>query len=167
MKGTTRSIMAEIRLSPPAMVTKQVTPSTTAEIMGSMPKLCSRAPVTDSVCTQQVQGPRTKQATDSTTAPRFHPRAFFMTKERSHIYSSMDSLYLTRYLCPKIISQALVDMPSRLEIHIQNSAPGPPDTTAVATPPMFPTPMVLAMAVHAAAKPEMVPAPSLLRNIRP
>ena len=160
-------MMVEIRLRPPAMVTKQVTPSTMAEIMGSMPKLCSRAPVTDSVCTQQVQGPRIKQATDSTTAPFFHPRAFFMTKDRSHMYSSMDSLYFTRYRWPRMISQALVDMPSRLDTHIQNRAPGPPDTTAVATPPMLPTPMVLAMAVQAAAKPEMVPVPSPFWNIFP
>ena len=66
-----------------------------------------------------------------------------------------------------MISQALVDMPRRPDTHIQNTAPGPPETMAVATPPMLPTPMVLAMAVQAAAKPETVPAPSPFRNILP
>ena len=59
-----------------------------------------------------------------------------------------------------MISQALVDMPNRPETHIQNTAPGPPETIAVATPPMLPTPMVLAIAVQAAANPETEPAPS-------
>ena len=83
------------------------------------------------------------------------------------MYSSMDWLYLTRYRWPKMISQALVDMPRSPDTHIQNTAPGPPETMAVATPPILPTPMVLAMAVQAAAKPETVPAPSPLRNIFP
>lgn len=94
--GTTFSMMEEMRLRPPAMVKKQVTPSTMTEIRGSIPKPSCRELVTDSVCTQQVQGPSTKQAMESTTAPFFQPRALFITKERSHMYSSMDSLYLTR-----------------------------------------------------------------------
>ena len=66
-----------------------------------------------------------------------------------------------------MISHALVDMPSRAVTHIQNTAPGPPETMAVATPPILPTPMVLAMAVQAAAKPETVPVPSSFLNIFP
>ena len=59
-----------------------------------------------------------------------------------------------------MISQALVDMPKKAEIHIQTSAPGPPLTIAVATPLMLPVPTVLASAVQAARKPEMLPSPS-------
>ena len=88
--------MAEIRFKPPAMVIKQVMPSTLTDTSGSMPKPSCSAPVKDSVCTQQVQGPSRQQATPSTMAPFFHPRAFFITKERSQRYSSMDSLYFTR-----------------------------------------------------------------------
>ena len=83
------------------------------------------------------------------------------------MYSSMDSLYLTRKRCPRMISQAFVDIPNRPETHIQNTAPGPPATTADATPPIFPTPIVFAIAVHAAANPDTVPVPSPPRNIFP
>ena len=71
----------------------------------------------------------------------------------------MDLLYFTRYRWPKIISQALVDMPNSPEIHIQKIAPGPPETKAEATPPILPTPIVLAMAVQAAANPDTLPVP--------
>ena len=167
MRGTTFSMTEEMRLRPPQMVRKQVTPRTVTETMGAMPKPSCRELVTDSVWTQQVQGPRTKQAAARTMAPPFQPRAFFMTKDRSHMYSSTDSLYLTRNLWPRMISQALVDMPRSPDTHIQKTAPGPPATMAVATPPILPTPMVLAMAVQAAAKPETVPVPSPLENIFP
>ena len=43
-------------------------------------------------------------------------------------------------------------MPNSAASHIQNSAPGPPATTAVATPTMLPVPMVADSAVHRAAK---------------
>ena len=43
-------------------------------------------------------------------------------------------------------------MPNSAAIHIQNSAPGPPVTTAVAMPTMLPVPTVADMAVHMAAK---------------
>ncbi len=70
------------------------------------------------------------------------------------MYSSMDSEYLTRKRWPKMISQAFVDMPRQPETHIQKTALGPPETMAVATPPILPTPIVLAMAVQAAANPD-------------
>ena len=165
--GTTRSITWEIRRRPPKMVAKQVIPRNAAAYTGGIPKASFRAPTTDSVWTEQVQGPRVKQATDRSRAPRFQPRAFFITKDLSHMYSSMDLEYFTRNRWPRMISQALVDMPRQPDTHIQNTAPGPPDTMAVATPPMFPTPMVLAMAVQAAAKPETVPWPSPFWNILP
>ena len=39
-------------------------------------------------------------------------------------------------------------VPRRAMTHIQNTAPGPPLRMAVATPTMFPVPMVAASAVH-------------------
>ena len=48
--------------------------------------------VTASVWTQQVQGPKRKQNTARTTAPFFHPNAFFRTKDRSQTYSFIDFL---------------------------------------------------------------------------
>jgi hypothetical protein len=66
-----------------------------------------------------------------------------------------------------MISQAFVDMPKKAETHIQTSAPGPPETIAVATPLILPVPTVLASAVQAARKPEIVPSPSPLAPILP
>ena len=47
-------------------------------------------------------------------------------------------------------SAYLVAMPTSAVIHIQNTAPGPPSTTAVATPAILPVPMVAANAVISA-----------------
>ena len=62
--------------------------------------------------------------------PAYSPAAFF-------------SLYLTA----STLSAYFVDSPNSALIHIQNSAPGPPETSAVATPTIFPVPMVAASAV--------------------
>ena len=45
----------------------------------------------------------------------------------------------------------MVIMPKKAAIHIQKMAPGPPETMAVATPAMLPTPTVAASAVHRAS----------------
>ena len=53
------------------------------------------------------------------------------------------------------ISAYLVIMPKKADIHIQNTAPGPPETIAVATPTILPVPVVAASAVASAWKGEM------------
>ena len=58
----------------------------------------------------------------------------------------------TRYLTASRHSAYLVAVPSRAASHIQNRAPGPPATSAVATPTMFPVPMVAESAVQRAPK---------------
>ena len=50
-------------------------------------------------------------------------------------------------------------MPSSAVIHIQNSAPGPPRATAVATPAILPVPMVADSEVISALKGEISPSP--------
>ena len=45
-------------------------------------------------------------------------------------------------------------MPKKAATHIQNTAPGPPMVSAVATPAMFPVPTVAAKAVHIVANGE-------------
>ena len=50
------------------------------------------------------------------------------------------------------ISEYLVTIPKSALTHIQNTAPGPPSTSAVATPAMLPVPMVPARAVVTAWK---------------
>ena len=58
----------------------------------------------------------------------------------------------TRYLMDNRHSEYLVAVPSRAASHIQNKAPGPPATSAVATPTILPVPMVADNAVQSAPK---------------
>ena len=51
------------------------------------------------------------------------------------------------YLIANIHSENLEDNPKQAEIHIQTNAPAPPETIAVATPTIFPVPIVAARAV--------------------
>lgn len=53
----------------------------------------------------------------------------------------------------------LVAIPKKAAIHIQKSAPGPPATKAVATPTIFPVPIVAERAVQSAPKLLTSPAP--------
>ena len=92
MIGTALDITSEMRRRPPQIVKRQVRPMTATVTMLGTPKASAIELVTASVWTQQVQGPKTKQNTASTTAPFFQPKAFFSTKERSQTYSFMDSL---------------------------------------------------------------------------
>ena len=63
-----------------------------------------------------------------------------------------------RYFTASRPSENFVAMPNSAASHIQNIAPGPPATMAVATPTMFPVPMVADRAVHSA--PKLVTSPS-------
>ena len=56
-----------------------------------------------------------------------------------------------RYLTAKTPSPYLVAMPNSAVIHIQNTAPGPPNTQAVATPAILPVPIVADRAVMSEA----------------
>ena len=56
----------------------------------------------------------------------------------------------SRWRTARIFSPHPVIIPSRADIHIQNTAPGPPYTMAAATPAMDPVPMVAARAVDRA-----------------
>ena len=65
---------------------------------------------------------------------------------------------MLRYFTAKSPSENFVAMPNSAASHIQNSAPGPPATMAVATPTMLPVPIVADNAVHSA--PKLVTSPS-------
>ena len=75
------------------------------------------------------------------------------------------SAWTTRYLTARSPSAYLVAMPKKAASHIQNSAPGPPAAIAVATPTMFPVPIVAESAVQSAPKLETSPSPSSFLNI--
>ena len=68
----------------------------------------------------------------------------------------------SRYLMASIHSLNLEVRPKAAEIHIHTRAPGPPETMAVATPTIFPVPMVAASAVVSAEKGDTSPCPRLL-----
>ena len=72
----------------------------------------------------------------------------FMPKPRSSAYIGPPSIspleVFTLYLIAKSPSPYFVAMPNTPVIQHQNTAPGPPKETAVATPIMFPVPIVAA-----------------------
>ena len=78
----------------------------------------------------------------------------FMLRPLSRAYigppSIVPLLVLTRYLTAKSPSEYLVAIPNTPVIQIQNTAPGPPRETAVATPTIFPVPIVAAREVISA-----------------
>ena len=59
-------------------------------------------------------------------------------------------------------SENLVTMPNSAEIHIQNTAPGPPRMIAPVTPAMLPVPTVEASAVETACSGVISPSPASL-----
>ena len=65
------------------------------------------------------------------------------------------------YFTARRHSEYFVAIPTNAAIHIQNNAPGPPATIAVATPTMFPVPIVADNAVHNAVVLEEVAAMAL------
>ena len=69
--------------------------------------------------------------------------------------------FTSRYLIASIHSLNLEVKPNAAEIHIHTSAPGPPETIAVATPTIFPVPIVAARAVVSAENGETSPSPLL------
>ena len=66
---------------------------------------------------------------------------------------------ISRYFTANMHSLNFVVNPNKAEIHIHTRAPGPPKTIAVATPAIFPVPMVAARAVAREPKDETSPAP--------
>ena len=78
----------------------------------------------------------------------------FCFNPRSRAYIGPPSIsplaVLTRYLMASNPSAYLVAMPKTPVSQHQNTAPGPPNATAVATPMMFPVPMVAASEVASA-----------------
>ena len=65
------------------------------------------------------------------------------------------------YLIASIHSENFEESPKQAEIHIHTKAPAPPETIAVATPTIFPVPIVAASAVVSAENGETSPVPRL------
>ena len=69
--------------------------------------------------------------------------------------------FTSRYLMASIHSENFDVSPKAAEIHIHTSAPGPPETIAVATPTILPVPIVAASAVVSAENGDTSPSPLL------
>ena len=69
--------------------------------------------------------------------------------------------FTSLYLIASIHSLNFDVIPNAADNHIHTNAPGPPDTMAVATPTMFPVPIVAASAVVRAENGEISPLPLL------
>ena len=95
------------------------------------------------------------------TRPTGPPMPFFMAYMGPPAISP--TLFVSRYFTANTDSPYFVDSPKAALIHIQTMAPGPPKTMAVATPTMFPVPMVAESAVISDWKGEMSPACRSLR----
>ena len=67
------------------------------------------------------------------------------------------SFFSSRKWTASIDSAYFVAIPNKAASHIQKSAPGPPSAIAVATPTIFPVPIVADNAVHSALKLESSP----------
>ena len=90
------------------------------------------------------------------TAPaRLFLKVFLMVYIGPPVISPI--LFFSLYFIASIHSLNLVVNPKTAESHIHTSAPGPPDTIAVATPTIFPVPIVEARAVVRAEKGDTSP----------
>lgn len=86
MIGTILSITDDILFNPPAIVKKHVIPNTITASKGLIPNASFREFTTDSVCTQHVHGPRTKQQIASKKAP-FSTQVHFSLRTIYHTYT--------------------------------------------------------------------------------
>ena len=137
-----------------------VSPALTLEIFHSTPPLTSVPMPYEAciivemalACTVQ---PMPKAAMAVNTANNIpilrHP------KPRSRVYIGPPSIRplsdFTRYFIASNASEYFVEMPNTPVSQHQNTAPGPPNATAVATPMMFPVPMVAARAPNCDTSP--------------
>ncbi len=100
-----------------------------------------------------VMFPMPKDAVTAKSAKR-NPSAFpalFTGNPRRQVYMGPPAIcplsFIPLYFTASMLSTSLVAIPTTLVITIQNKAPGPPRTMAVATPTIFPIPRVVASSV--------------------
>ena len=150
INGTIFSQTLPILLIPPNSTISANTVSSTPVTAFGTPKVVFRASEIELAC---VMFPIPKEAITANSAKataKILPRtgignAFFITYMGPPAISP--SWLTSRYLTAKRLSAYFVDRPNNALSHIHTSAPGPPKTIAVATPTMFPVPIVAARAV--------------------
>ena len=145
MAGTSFSLTLPTRPMPPRITAPVHRATTTPTASRSQPRAAWRAAEMelDWTIAPPVREAATHHRENHPAAP-LHPSR----RERYSIGPPSQPLEVRRrYFTAKVFSTKLVISPTKAEIHIQNTAPGPPKKMAVATPAMEPVPMVEARAV--------------------
>src|SRR5690606_1299763 len=156
MIGTITEDALEIDLIPPKITSAEKAVMIMPVIQVSIPKLFSTASATVLDCTEL---PLLKDASlpnkSKIRASHVHVRPGTMSYIGPPDISPFS--FLIRYLTARTPSPYLVAIPNSAVIHIQNTAPGPPSTQAVATPAILPVPIVADSAVISEANWEISP----------
>src|SRR5262247_2655312 len=160
MNGTSSSHTRAIDLMPPRITTAVKAVITAPDHQGDTWKVSFTRVAIELACTML---PMPNAAT-AVRAAKIRPSQRARSP-RSSTYIGPPAIVpsgpLTRYFTARTASEYLVAMPKTPVSHIQSTAPGPPALTAVATPTMFPVPMVAASAVVSAPNWLTSPVPSL------
>ena len=159
MKGTSFSQMEEMDLTPPYMTTRPEPAITVDTTRGSTGKLSQTTPVMAEVCTAppmpRMARPAKMAKVMAMALANQGTEPSGRRKRSSQMYMAPPIIwplaFFTRYFTDAKTSVYLVAMPRMPVIHIQNTAPGPPEMMAVATPMIEPVPKVDARAVIMAA----------------
>ncbi len=163
MNGTSRSQTAAMLLMPPRITTAVQAVMIAPVSQGETRNVSRASDEIEFACTMQpIPNAATAVNTANSTASQRIPRP------RSSAYIGPPAIVpcgvRTRYFTASTASPYFVAMPNTPVSHIQSTAPGPPAPMAVATPTMFPVPMVAASAVVSAPNCEMSPSPSRVRE---
>jgi len=167
MNGTRASHTLAIDLIPPRMTTPTSTVMTSPVSQAGSPTTSLANAATEFDCTM-LPMPKAAMAVNAANSMPAH----FIPSPRSSTYMGPPAiappLVRMRYFTESRASEYLVATPKTPVIQHQNTAPGPPIATAVATPTMLPVPMVAASAVASAPNWLTSPSPSrfLRRDIR-
>ena len=139
INGTSLSVTLAARDSPPRAIKKIMMPRATAVQLLGIPDSIKTDAI-ELVCIIFPIPKEDKKQPKAYIQARGFPIFFIFS-----MYPKAPLAFL--YLADSIFSANTVIMPKRADIHIQNTAPGPPIVIADATPTMFPVPIEPASAV--------------------
>ena len=150
MIGTMREAALAIRVMPPKITNATITAITTpimnlVENVGAMPETVIIDSVSWLACIKQSVPTIPKMVNAMASGRHFLPKPSVIIYMVPPCVSPAESL--PRYIMASEPSKNFVVIPTRALTHIQNTTPGPPIATAIATPAMLPKPTVAAMAL--------------------
>ena len=160
MQGTIYSVIFEIDRIPPRMTRMTRMVITSPLFSCGMSKLSASARVMEFDCAIFPMPKEESTANSANSIPRMLP-AFLFGNALCSVYIgppvTVPASFFARYFTASMLSANFVESPIRAERIIHMRAPGPPMTIAVATPTIFPVPMVAASSVVRDASAEISP----------